>query len=88
MGGISIWQLLIIVVIVALLFGTKKLSSLGADLGTSIKGFKKAMSEGDGPEHSSNALQQDADFGQSSLSGPYENASQDSVKPGCKNEQV
>ena len=47
MGGISIWQLLIVVVIVVLLFGTKKLSSLGSDLGASIKGFKKAMNEDD-----------------------------------------
>ena len=44
MGGISIWQLLIIAVIVVLLFGTKKLGSIGSDLGASIKGFKKAMS--------------------------------------------
>ena len=50
MGGISIWQLLIVVVIVVLLFGTKKLSSLGSDLGASIKGFKKAMSDDDKPE--------------------------------------
>ena len=52
MGGISIWQLLIVVVIVVLLFGTKKLSSLGSDLGASIKGFKKAMSDEDKPEKS------------------------------------
>ena len=45
MGGISIWQLLIIAVIVVLLFGTKKLGSIGSDLGASIKGFKKAMSD-------------------------------------------
>ena len=45
MGGISIWQLLIIAVIVVLLFGTKKLGSIGSDLGASIKGFKKAMAE-------------------------------------------
>jgi len=45
MGGISIWQLLIIVVIVVLLFGTKKLRNLGGDLGSAVKGFKKAMSE-------------------------------------------
>ncbi|GKV82403.1 MULTISPECIES: twin-arginine translocase TatA/TatE family subunit [Pectobacterium] len=45
MGGISITQLLIIAAIIILLFGTKKLSSLGADLGASIKGFKKAMGE-------------------------------------------
>ncbi|MCR1000663.1 twin-arginine translocase TatA/TatE family subunit [Serratia rubidaea] len=47
MGGISIWQLLIIAVLVVLSFGTKKLGSLGADLGESIKGFKKAMSDDD-----------------------------------------
>ncbi|ABR74037.1 twin-arginine translocase subunit TatA [Actinobacillus succinogenes] len=45
MGGISIWQLLIIVAIVVLLFGTKKLRTLGSDLGESVKGFKKAMAE-------------------------------------------
>ncbi|MDG6895659.1 Sec-independent protein translocase subunit TatA [Volucribacter amazonae] len=45
MGGISIWQLLIIVAIVVLLFGTKKLRTLGSDLGESIKGFKKAIKE-------------------------------------------
>lgn len=45
MGGISIWQLLIIAVIVVLLFGTNKLRNLGSDLGSSIKGFKKAMGD-------------------------------------------
>jgi len=44
-GGISIWQLLIILVIVLLLFGTKRLRNLGGDLGNAIKGFKKAMNE-------------------------------------------
>ncbi|QYJ86632.1 Sec-independent protein translocase subunit TatA [Shewanella mesophila] len=44
MGGISIWQLLIIALIVVLLFGTKKLRSLGGDLGGAVKGFKSAMS--------------------------------------------
>ena len=43
--GISMPQLLIIIAIVVLLFGTKKLRSLGSDLGESVKGFKKAMSE-------------------------------------------
>ncbi|WP_158781995.1 Sec-independent protein translocase subunit TatA [Pantoea sp. BAV 3049] len=47
MGGISIWQLLIIAVIVVLLFGTNKLRTMGSDLGSSIKGFKKAMSDED-----------------------------------------
>lgn len=45
MGGISIWQLVIIAVIVVLLFGTKKLRGLGGDLGSAVKGFKKAMDD-------------------------------------------
>lgn len=56
MGGISIWKLLIIVVILVLLFGTKKLRGLGSDLGSSIKGFKKAMGDEDEKKG------QDADF--------------------------
>lgn len=44
-GGIGIWQLLIILAIVLLLFGTKRLRNLGGDLGGAIKGFKKAMSD-------------------------------------------
>jgi sec-independent protein translocase protein TatA len=65
MGGISIWQLLIIAVIVVLLFGTNKLRGMGADLGASIKGFKKAMGEDNQPatppaEEKTTA--QDADF--------------------------
>jgi sec-independent protein translocase protein TatA len=43
LGGISIWQLLIILVIVVLLFGTKRLGSLGSDLGSAIRGFRKSM---------------------------------------------
>ncbi|XOV79946.1 MAG: Sec-independent protein translocase subunit TatA [Aestuariibacter sp.] len=45
MGGISIWQLLIIFVIVVLLFGTKKLRTLGSDLGSAVKGFKSAVTD-------------------------------------------
>ena len=44
-GGISIWQLLIILVVVLLIFGSGKLKSLGSDLGSSIKGFKKAVKD-------------------------------------------
>ncbi len=44
--GISIWQLAIILVIVLLLFGTKKLRNLGTDLGGAVKGFKGAMKDG------------------------------------------
>lgn len=41
--GISIWQLLIVLVIIILLFGTKKLKNIGSDLGGAFKGFKKEM---------------------------------------------
>lgn len=47
MAGIGIWQLLIILVIVLLLFGTKRLKNLGGDLGGAIKGFKGAMKDGE-----------------------------------------
>ncbi|NRA60145.1 MAG: twin-arginine translocase TatA/TatE family subunit [Psychrobium sp.] len=43
MGNMGIWQLLVVVALVVLLFGTKKLRNLGSDLGASVKGFKKAM---------------------------------------------
>lgn len=43
LSGISIWQLLIILAIVVMLFGTKRLRSLGSDLGSMIKGFKSSM---------------------------------------------
>ncbi len=45
--GISIWQLLIILVIVLLLFGAKRLRNVGADLGSAVKGFKKSMQDDD-----------------------------------------
>ena len=45
MGEISITKLLVIVALVVLLFGTKKLASLGSDLGAALKGFKKAMND-------------------------------------------
>ncbi|MGB1346413.1 MAG: Sec-independent protein translocase subunit TatA [Pseudomonadales bacterium] len=45
LGGISFWQLAIILAIVVLLFGTKKLRNIGSDLGGALKGFKKAMND-------------------------------------------
>ncbi len=47
LGGISMWQLLIILLIVVMLFGTKKLRNMGSDLGGAVKGFKKAMNAGE-----------------------------------------
>ena len=42
------WQIIIILVIVILLFGTKRLANIGSDLGSAIKGFKKSMKDGEG----------------------------------------
>ncbi len=49
MGGIGIWQLLILLVIVMLLFGTKRLRNIGSDLGSALRGFRKGLSD-DEPE--------------------------------------
>jgi len=43
MGGIGIWQLVIVLLIVFLLFGTKRLKGLGSDVGEAIQGFRKSM---------------------------------------------
>lgn len=49
--GPGIWQLLIILAIVLLLFGAKRLRNLGGDMGAAIKGFRSAMKEGDEKEN-------------------------------------
>ncbi len=45
MGGIGTWQLLILLLIIVLVFGTKRLRNIGSDLGGAIKGFRKGMEE-------------------------------------------
>jgi sec-independent protein translocase protein TatA len=50
MGAFSVWHWLIVLVIVVLVFGTKKLKNLGSDLGGAVKGFKDGMKEGTDPE--------------------------------------
>ena len=47
MGGLSIWHWLIVLVVVVLIFGTKKLRNVGQDLGGAVKGFKEGMKTGD-----------------------------------------
>lgn len=46
MGSLSIWHWLIVLVIIVLVFGTKKLRNVGQDLGGAVKGFKDGMKEG------------------------------------------
>ncbi|MBL4773117.1 MAG: Sec-independent protein translocase subunit TatA [Alcanivoracaceae bacterium] len=49
-GGISVWQLLIVLAIVVMVFGTKKLKNMGGDIGEAIKGFKKGIKDEEKPE--------------------------------------
>jgi sec-independent protein translocase protein TatA len=49
MGSLSIWHWLIVLLIVALVFGTKKLRNIGGDLGGAVKGFKEGMRESEAP---------------------------------------
>jgi sec-independent protein translocase protein TatA len=57
-GGISIWQLLIILAIVIMLFGTKRLRTLGSDLGSAVKGFRKTMQD-ENPADAANSTESD-----------------------------
>ena len=69
LGGISLWQLLIILLIVVLIFGTKRLKGIGSDLGGAVKGFRSAMQEGESDakrEQIQDGTKQDADFGEKS----------------------
>lgn len=65
LGGISVWQLLIILAIVIMLFGTKRLRNIGGDLGSAVKGFRKSMQDDDDstadskPEESSEESEKD-----------------------------
>ena len=51
-GGISFWQILIVLVVILVLFGGKKIRTMGSDLGESLKGFKKAIKDEDLTEDS------------------------------------
>jgi sec-independent protein translocase protein TatA len=66
LGGVSIWQLLIILLIVVMIFGTKRLKDIGTDLGGALKSFRKAMSDSDKePEEPRQIGKADADFTES-----------------------
>ncbi len=60
MGAFSIWQWLIVLVVVALIFGTKKLRNLGGDVGGAVKGFKNAMNEGSETQKTTQSLDNSA----------------------------
>ena len=60
-GGISIWQLLIVLLIVVMVFGTKKLRNMGSDMGAAVKGFRKGMDDDKDDEESAEQLEADSD---------------------------
>lgn len=64
LGGISIWQLLIILVIVIMLFGTKRLRNIGSDLGAAVKGFKSSVKNEDDakPEEETDSIDSTAEL--------------------------
>ena len=55
MGSFSIWHWLIVLLIVVMVFGTKKLRNIGEDLGGAVKGFKDGMKDGNAPAQDPNA---------------------------------
>ncbi|MBX6319228.1 Sec-independent protein translocase subunit TatA [Pigmentiphaga sp.] len=59
MGSFSIWHWLVVLLIVVLIFGTKKLKNLGQDLGGAVKGFKEGMKEGSDTTSASTAAEGD-----------------------------
>ena len=58
MGSMSVWHWLIVLVIILLVFGTKKLRNIGSDLGGAVKGFKEGVREGSADTKSADAADQ------------------------------
>jgi sec-independent protein translocase protein TatA len=58
MGSLSIWHWLIVLLIVVMIFGTKKLKNMGQDLGGAVKGFKDGMRDGQAPDQPAPPAQQ------------------------------
>ncbi len=62
LGGIGLWRLIIVLRFVVLIFGTKRLGNIGADLGGAVKGFRKSMSDSDTDDDNPQLDKQDAEF--------------------------
>ena len=76
-GGISMWQLLILLLIVVLVFGTKRLRNMGSDLGAAVKGFRKGMET---PEAEEEKLEPDQISADSPADSTAESSAEDSNK--------
>jgi sec-independent protein translocase protein TatA len=73
MGGLSIWHWLIVLLVIVLIFGTKKLRNIGQDLGATVKGFKEGMKSQDGepvpPGADASTAQSSAQLGGKTIEG-------------------
>ncbi len=76
MGTFSIWHWIVVLVIVVLVFGTKKLRNLGGDLGSAVKGFKEGMKD----SNSENNASDTADSGSLPFDNEQENSSTQNFK--------
>ncbi len=77
--GPSLWQLLIVLVIVLLLFGTKKLRNLGGDLGSAIKGFRGAVKDSGKEETTEESVQVEQEPADNVVDGEVANKERDSA---------
>jgi len=82
-GGISVWQLLILLLIVVMVFGTRKLRNMGGDLGAAVKGFRKGMEDDKGEQNEK--LESD-DLGADA--GPSPSSGDSADKQATKNESA
>jgi len=73
MGSFSIWHWLIVLLVVILIFGTKKLRNMGSDLGGAMKGFKEGMRSE--PEASKDETQKQVEQGGQTIEGEVKNKS-------------
>jgi sec-independent protein translocase protein TatA len=71
MGGLSIWHWMIVLLVVVLIFGTKKLRNIGQDLGGAVKGFKEGMKDGEpaAPGADAASAQSSAQLGGKTIEG-------------------
>jgi sec-independent protein translocase protein TatA len=80
--GPSVWSIIVILLIVVLLFGTKKLRNVGGDLGSALKGFKKALSDDDDDTDKKEANKKEADKSDADFeSVEHKSDSDKTVKP-------
>jgi sec-independent protein translocase protein TatA len=81
MGGLSLWHWLIVLVIVVLVFGTKRLKNVGQDLGEAVKGFKKGMQDDDAQQQRTTQALPPASPPQDAAATPTANTDDDRNPP-------